>query len=414
MLRFLTAGESHGPSLTGILEGIPAGLSLPDETINQDLSRRQGGYGRSGRQRIERDHVEWLAGIENGRTTGAPLAIRIENRDWANQQKREKPVLTVPRPGHADLAGALKYRLDDMRTVLERASARETATRVAIGAIAKCLLIEFGILVASQVVEIGDERVDPADLADPAARERTEQSEVRVADPAADQRFIARIDRARRERDTLGGIFEVQVLGVPVGLGSYVQWDRKLDGRLAQAVMSIQAIKGVEIGPAFENARTPGTRVHDAIVPGDGELLRPTNRAGGLEGGVTNGQPVVVRAAMKPISTTLTPMPSVDVRTGEAALAQYQRSDICAVPAASVVGEAMVAWVMADAFLEKYGGDSIAEIRERYRPEESCPTSSSPVSWAQVRPPPDVCWPAASASASSTSTRRSSGAPGAR
>lgn len=367
MLRFLTAGESHGPSLVGILEGMPAGLPLDQNAIDCDLRRRQGGYGRSGRQRIERDQVEFLGGVENARTTGGPIAMRIENRDWANQQKREKPVLTVPRPGHADLAGAQKYRLEDMRSVLERASARETAMRVAVGAIARQLLGEFGVLVASQVVEIGDVAVEPADLGEAAVRERIESSEVRVAESAWEQRFIDRIDRARRERDTLGGVVEVQVLGLPVGLGSYVHWDRRLDGRLAQAVMSIQAIKGVEIGPGFANARLPGTQVHDSIVPGPEGPRRVTNRAGGLEGGVTNGQPLIVRAAMKPISTTLTPMQSVDIRTGEEALAQYQRSDICAVPAASIVAEAMVAFVVADAFLEKYGGDSIAEIGERYR-----------------------------------------------
>ncbi len=367
MLRFLTAGESHGPSLTGILEGMPAGLQVDTHLIDRDLVRRQGGYGRSGRQKIEKDHIDWLSGMENGCSTGAPIAMRIENRDYANQQKREKPVLTVPRPGHADLAGATKYRLADMRTVLERASARETAMRVAVGALAKRLLSEFGIVVAGQVISIGDEVVQGADLADPAVRDRIEVSEVRVADPEAERRFIERIDQARRDRDTLGGVFEVQVLGVPVGLGSYVQWDRKLDGRLAQAVMSIQAIKGVEIGAGFENARTPGTRAHDAILPGESGPQRGSNRAGGLEGGVTNGEPVIVRGAMKPISTTLTPMQSIDVRTGEGALAQYQRSDICAVPAACVVGEAMVAFVMADAVLEKFGGDSIAEIHEHFK-----------------------------------------------
>jgi chorismate synthase len=315
---------------------------------------------------IEKDQVEFLGGVESDRTTGGPLCMRIENRDWANQQKREKPVLSIPRPGHADLAGALKYRLDDMRTVLERASARETAMRVAVGGVAKRLLAEFGMVVASQVVSIGEVETCGGDLAELGVRARIDESAVRVAGVEAEQRMIERIDRARRERDTLGGIFEVAALGVPVGLGSYVHWDRRLDGRLAQAVMSIQAIKGVEIGLAFDNARRPGTEVHDAIVRVDDALGRTSNRAGGLEGGVTNGQPVIVRAAMKPISTTLTPMMSVDVRTGEQALAQYQRSDICAVPAASIVGEAMVAWVIADAFLEKYGGDSIAEIHERY------------------------------------------------
>jgi chorismate synthase len=368
MLRFLTAGESHGPALIGILEGMPAGLIVDEESINGDLRRRQGGYGRSGRQVIEKDRVEFVGGVEAGRTTGAPIAMRIENRDYANQQKREKPVLTVPRPGHADLAGAQKYRLDDMRTVLERASARETAMRVAVGALAKLLLREVGITIASQVTEIGGACASPADLSDPAVRARIEDSPVRVADPAAEEKLIACIDEARRARDTVGGVIEVQALGIPVGLGSYVQWDRKLDGRLAQAMMCIQAIKGVEIGDGFDNARRFGTQAHDAIVPGENAPGRATNRAGGLEGGVTNGQPVVVRAAMKPISTTLTPMPSVDVRTGEEAQAIYQRSDICAVPAASVVGEAMVAFILADAFLEKFGGDSIAEIRERYTP----------------------------------------------
>lgn len=374
MIRFLTAGESHGPALLGILEGMPAGLPLDVEAINHHLRRRQGGHGRSGRQRIERDQVEFLGGIELGQepetgmrtTTGGPLAMRIENRDWVNQQKRDKPVLTVPRPGHADLAGAAKYRLDDMRTVLERASARETAMRVAVGSVCRQLLQGFGVVIASQVLEIGGEAVTPGDLSDPAVREQIEESPVRVASAAGSQRCVDCIDAARRGRDTLGGIFEVVVLGAPVGLGSYVQWDRRLDGRLAQAMMSIQAIKGVEIGEGFGGARLPGTQVHDAILPGGNGFGRGSNRAGGLEGGVTNGQPVVVRAAMKPISTTLTPMPSVDVRTGEAALAQYQRSDICAVPAASVVGEAMVAIVIVDAFLEKYGGDSVAEIRERF------------------------------------------------
>lgn len=368
MLRFLTAGESHGPALTGILEGMPAGLELDAGRIDEDLRRRQGGHGRSGRQRIERDHVEFLGGVEKGVTTGGPIALRIENRDWENQQRREKPVLTVPRPGHADLAGASKYRLKDLRTVLERASARETAMRVAIGAIARQFLAAFSIEVASQVVEIGGECAPPADLADPQVRDRVLSSAVYVADADAERRLVERIDRARKDRDTVGGIFQVEAHGVPAGLGSYVHWDRKLDGRLAQALMSIQAIKGVEIGSAFTNARLPGTQVHDAILPGDDGPARQTNRAGGLEGGVTNGQPVILRCAMKPISTTLTPMPSVDLRNGQASLAQYQRSDICAVPAAGVVGEAMVAFVLADAFLEKFGGDSMAEIRDRYAP----------------------------------------------
>jgi chorismate synthase len=366
-MRFLTAGESHGPELIGIVEAVPAGLVLDGDAIDADLKRRQGGYGRSGRQRIERDHAELLTGVEGDRTTGAPIALRIENRDYANQVKREKPVLTVPRPGHADLAGAIKYRLGDLRTVLERASARETAMRVAVGAIAKQLLCRFDIWIASRVVEIGDVADGAADLSDSEVRRRIEESPVRVAHDDTAARMIERIDRARRDRDTLGGVFEVVAFDLPVGLGSYVQWDRKLDGRLAQAMMSIQAIKGVEIGDGFLSARTVGTHAHDQIVPGSTGLVRMSNHAGGLEGGVTNGQPIVVRAAMKPISTTLTPMQSADVRTGEPALAEYQRSDICAVPAASVVGEAMVAWILADAFLEKFGGDTVAEIEERYR-----------------------------------------------
>jgi chorismate synthase len=369
MLRFLTAGESHGPALTGILDGMPAGLYLDSDAIKSDLVRRQGGHGRSGRQQIEHDVVQFLGGVEGGRTTGAPLAMRIENRDYPRHIARDWPVLTVPRPGHADLAGAAKYRLDDMRTVLERASARETAMRVAVGAVAKAMLAACGIMVAGQVVAIGDENTCAADLSGEAVRATVAASPVYTADPAAGDRMVQRIDRARTERDTLGGVFEIQVLNPPVGLGSYVQWDRKLDGRLAGAIMSIQAIKGVEIGPAFENARLPGTHVHDAILPGDGGNERPTNRAGGLEGGVTNGQPVIVRAAMKPISTTLTPMNSVDVRTGEPSQAIYQRSDICAVPAAMIVGEAMVAYVMADAVLEKFGGDSMDELLERIRSE---------------------------------------------
>ncbi|PZS06141.1 MAG: chorismate synthase, partial [Chloroflexi bacterium] len=356
MLRFMTAGESHGPALSGILDGMPAGLEIDVDGINFDLQRRQGGHGRSGRQRIEHDTVQFLGGVHESRTTGAPIAMRIENRDWANQEKREKPVLSVPRPGHADLAGSIKYRLDDMRTVLERASARETAMRVAAGGLARQLLFRFGVVIASQVLEIGDEWTESCDVADERIRERVEQSSVRAASAEAEERMVARIDRARRERDTLGGVFEVCALNLPVGLGSYVQWDRKLDGRIAGAVMSIQAIKGVEIGAAFSNARLPGTQVHDAIVAGERELERASNRAGGLEGGVTNGEPLIVRAAMKPISTIPRALQTVDTATGEAAVAINQRSDVCAVPAAGVVAEAMVALVLADAVIEKFGG----------------------------------------------------------
>lgn len=376
MIRFLTSGESHGPCLVGIVEGMPAGLEIEQEAIDRDLRRRQGGHGRGGRQRIERDSAEFLGGLYEGRTTGAPITIRIENRDFVRQQQREKPVLTVPRPGHADLVGAIKYGLNDFRIVLERASARETAMRVAVGALCKSVLRAADIDVASQVLSIGDVTVQPQDLRHDSVRARIESSPVRVADSDGESAMIDRIDAARRERDTLGGVFEVVVFGVPPGLGSYVHWDRKLDGRLAQAVMSIHAIKGVELGAAFENAMRPGTTVHDAILPGAIGTKRGSNRAGGLEGGVTNGQPVVIRAAMKPISTTLTPMQSVDITTGEPALAQYQRSDICAVPAASVVGEAMVAFVIADAFLERYGADSLAVTLDRFSAERESWTSS--------------------------------------
>jgi chorismate synthase len=393
VLRFLTAGESHGPCLTGILDGVPAGLALTEEQVNIDLRRRQGGYGRSGRQKIEKDQVEFLGGVAGGRTTGGPIALRIENRDWKNWQNKVVPPMTIPRPGHADLAGALKYRHTDLRLVLERASARETAMRVAVGAIARRLLDEFGIIVASQVLAIGEVTTEPSDLSHAEVRARVEASPVRVADPGVEAAMIERIDQARRARDTVGGICSIEAFGVPAGLGSYVQWDRKLDGRLAQAVMSIQAIKGVEIGSGFAGARMPGSEFHDAIfLATDGsskavdmatigsrcygqnmKLHRISNNAGGLEGGVTNGQPIVVRMAMKPISTMLRGMASVDLATGEETRAEYQRSDICAVPAAAVVGEAMIALVLADAFLEKYGGDSIDEIKERYTADRSVP-----------------------------------------
>ena len=364
MLRFLTAGESHGPCLTAIVEGMPAGLPLTEEDINADLRRRQGGYGRSERMRIERDRVDILGGIAKGRTIGAPIALRIEN------VSRSSPVggrMTVPRPGHADLAGAVKYGLDDLRLVAERASARETAARVAVGAIAKRLLAEFGIAVGSYVVEIGGVVAEIPEL--PWARlwELAEASDVRCPDPEAAEAMRRRIDQARAAGDSVGGVFVVAATGVPVGLGSHVHWDRRLDGRLAQAVMSIPAVKGVEIGPAFENARRTGTEVHDEFFPdGKGGVMRRTNRAGGIEGGISNGQPIVVRAAMKPIPTTVTPLRSVDLATGEPATTRYQRSDVCAVPAAAVVGEAMVAWVLADALLEKLGGDSIEEMKARW------------------------------------------------
>jgi chorismate synthase len=401
-LRFLTAGESHGPCITAIIEGMPAELCLSEEEINVDLRRRQGGYGRGQRMKIERDKVEILSGVAKGLTIGAPIALRIENKDWANWKDRDVPPWTVPRPGHADLAGAIKYGLTDLRLVAERASARETAARVAVGAVAKQLLSEFGIAVGSCVTEIGGVVAEispppsPPQLwggrqgrASPLVGgteggelwERAEASDVRCPDPIAAEAMRQRIDEAKAAGDSLGGVFVVFASGMPVGLGSHAHWDRRLDARLAGAVMSIPAIKGVEIGPAFENARRLGTEVHDEIFATSKEkratrdettrysllVTRYSNRAGGIEGGISNGQPIVVRAAMKPIPTTVTPLRSVDLATGEATHTQYQRSDVCAVPAASVVGEAMVAWVIADALMEKLGGDSIEEMKTRYQ-----------------------------------------------
>jgi chorismate synthase len=374
MLRFLTAGESHGPCLTAIIDGLPAGLALDVEAIDHELSRRQGGYGRGGRMKIEQDKVEVLGGVLGGKTTGAPLSLRIENRDWANWRDRwaagDLSKLTVPRPGHADYAGMVKYGLDDARPILERASARETAARVAVGALAKLLLVACNVAVGSYVTEIGGVVATVPDLPPEELWALAEASDVRCPDEEAAAQMRETIDAARKAGDSLGGVFVVTATGVPVGLGSHVQWDRRLDARLAAAVMSIQAIKGVEIGPAFENARRPGTQVHDELYPdGVGSVTRRTNRAGGIEGGMSNGAPIVVRAAMKPIPTTVTPLRSVDLATGEKAETQYQRSDVCAVPAASIVGEAMVAWALADALLEKFGGDSLSEIQKRVKGE---------------------------------------------
>jgi len=369
MLRFLTAGESHGSCLVAIVEGLPAGLPLSPEEIDRDLQRRQGGYGRSGRQRIEKDRVEILSGVAQGKTIGSPLALCIRNRDWENWRDREEPPWTVPRPGHADLAGGIKYGLEDLRLVAERASARETAARVAVGAVARRLLGEFGITVGSYVTEIGGVVAEIPDLPLEELWARAEGSDVRCPHEPSAERMRARIDQAREVGDSLGGVIVVGAVGLLVGLGSHVHWDRRLDGRLAGAVMSIPAIKGVETGPAFENARLPGTQVHDEMLPSDSSSppIRPSNRAGGLEGGMTNGQPLVIRAAMKPIPTTLTPLRSVDLATGEPTTTRYTRSDVCAVPAAAVVAEAMVAWVLAQALLEKIGGDSLAEMQAHWR-----------------------------------------------
>ena len=376
MLRYLNAGESHGKGLMAVLEGVPAGLPLTAETINRDLARRQGGYGRGGRMRIEKDQIEFYCGVRKGKTLGNPLGLLIRNRDWDNWQDvmaaepgppSAERVVTRPRPGHADLVGAIKYGHRDIRNVLEKASARETAIRVAIGAVAKALLAEFDVQVVSYTIRIGSvvaPRVDDY----VAAFERAEQSQVRCADAAASEKMIERIRSAKHKGDSLGGIFEVVVTNPPIGLGSYAQWDRRLSARLAMAAMSIQAMKGVEIGMGFESAQRFGSEVHDDIYPSE---IRPgferkTNNAGGLEGGITNGQSIVLRVAMKPIATLYQPKHSVDIRTKEPFEATVERSDICTVPAAGVVGEAVIAYEMANAMLEKFSGDSVDEMKRNF------------------------------------------------
>ncbi len=373
MLRFLSAGESHGPSLTVLLDGVPAGLDLvaPDH-IDPWLRRRQGGYGRGKRMAIESDRAELLAGIRAGHTTGAPLSIRIENRDWRNWASVMAPepgneprsrALTEARPGHADLAGGIKYNHKDLRDVLERASARETASRVAAGAVALRLLDAIDIEGCARVVNLAGIACDGG--MDWDALDRLDESPIRSLDPAAEEAILDRIDLAKAEGDTLGGIIEARFRGVPVGLGSHTQWDRKLDGRLAQAAMSIQAMKGVEIGDGWSNALRAGSDVHDAIYRNDTGYFRKTNRSGGLEAGITTGEELVVRAAMKPIATLMKPLPTVDVVTRQPTDAARERSDTTAVPAASVVLLAMCALVLADSVLEKFGADTVAEIGER-------------------------------------------------
>ena len=372
MLRYLTAGESHGPALTAIIEGMPAGLELSSEYINQQLARRQQGYGRGGRMKIETDQVEILSGVRDGKTLGSPIALQIRNKDWSNwsaimaagQADTDARRVTVPRPGHGDLVGHIKYGHEDLRNILERASARETAARVAACTVGRRLIEHFDMEVYSHVIQIGSVQAKPASLQE--IIERAPQSELFCADPEAEALMKKEIDQARTNGDSLGGIFEIIIHNVPVGLGSHVHWDRKLDGRLAGALMSIQAIKGVEIGLGFAAAALPGSKVHDEIFAGESGFTRGSNNAGGLEAGMTNGQDLVLRAAMKPIATLYKPLRSVSLESGEAAEAAVERSDICAVPAAAVVGEAVVAFELAAAFLEKFGGDSITEIKKRY------------------------------------------------
>jgi chorismate synthase len=374
----LTAGESHGPCLTAILEGCPAGFAIDIEAVNVDMRRRMMGYGRGGRMKIEQDTAELRSGVRFGETLGSPITLVVENRDWKNWTKKmsarpedrdAQVAVTRPRPGHADLAGVLKYDHEDVRNVLERASARETAARVAVGGIAKCLLRPFGIAVRGWVAEIGDVVARHDGLDPETIWAAAEASEVRVADPDAERRIIAAIDDCKKRGDTLGGIVEVVTTGLPPGLGSHVHWDRKLDGRLAHALMSIQAVKGVEIGLGFETARRPGSAVHDEIYFDEAkhEFVRRTNMAGGTEGGMTSGAPLVVRVAFKPLATLMKPLHSVDIGTKAEAKGAIERSDVCAIPAAAVIAEAVVAFVIADVFLEKFGGDSLKEVTRNHR-----------------------------------------------
>lgn len=369
MIRFLTAGESHGPALTAVLEGIPAGLHINKEELNRQLARRQKGYGSGGRMKIEKDAARITAGYMNGRTTGGPIALTITNIDYAKWKERDIDPITTPRPGHADLTGAVKYNYRELRLALERASARETAVRVAVGGICKQFLAEFGVEIGSYVTSIGGVSANiPADMPYADRFAAAERSSVRCPIPEAAEAMRQKISEIIQAKDTIGGVFEVAALGLPVGLGSHVHWDRRLDALLMWSVGSIPAVKGVEIGSAFANAALPGSQVHDEIfLAEDGQtLIRRSNRSGGFEGGITTGEPVIVRAAMKPISTVLNPRKSVNLATGETAVTVYERSDFSAAPRAAVVGEAMVAITLANALAEKLGGDSLAEMKPRF------------------------------------------------
>jgi chorismate synthase len=368
-LRFLTAGESHGPSLTAILDGMPAGLSITPDMINKELTRRQQGYGSGGRMKIEKDMVQILGGVMAGETTGAPIALLVQNNDHVKWKGKAVEPMTAPRPGHADLTGAVKFGYKDLRPALERASARETTMRVAVGAVCKQFLAQFDIRVGGYVSSIGEIQADFGDMPYEERFARAEESDVRCPVEASAQTMRDEIEKTIHGKNTLGGVLEIVALNLPVGLGSFMQWDKRLEAKLAMAIMSVQAIKGVEVGDAFENSRLPGTRAHDPITLNgqSSKVERLSNRAGGTEGGVSNGQPIIIRAAMKPIATTLTPQQTVDLATGENSPTKYERSDFCPVPRAVPILEAMVAFVLADALIEKLGGDSMKEMKPRFK-----------------------------------------------
>lgn len=377
-MRYLTSGESHGKSLNAIIEGLPSGIAIDENFINQQLAKRQSGYGRGGRMKIETDTVKVLSGVRLGVTTGAPVCIEIENKDWQNwtvpmsatpvgeenQPLVDEKKITALRPGHADLAGAIKYNHKDIRNILERSSARETATRVAVGAFSKIILAHFGMDIFSHVIQIGEVKTPDISTDYAKIKETADKSELRCADSTTEQKMKELIDLAKENGDSLGGYFEVIITNPPIGLGSFVHWDRKLDGLLAQAIMSIPAIKSIEIGAGIKAAELPGSKMHDEIHKG---LTRKTNNAGGIEGGMSNGEPIIIRAAMKAIPTMTSPLKSVDLATGEEHTAHVERADVCAVPACAVVAEAMAANVLADLFLEKFGGDSMGEIEANYK-----------------------------------------------
>jgi chorismate synthase len=366
MIRFLTAGESHGEALTAILEGMPAGLPLTTSLIDHELARRQKGYGSGERMSIEKDTVRILGGVMAGETTGAPIGLLVHNLDGDKWKGKTVAPMTVPRPGHADLTGAVKYGYKDLRPALERSSARETTMRVAVGAVCKHFLSQFGITIGGYVVSIGSVQADPGDMPYDERFVHAERSELRCPVDSSAQKMHTEIEKAMHDKDTLGGVIEIIALNLPVGLGSYTQWDRRLDAKLALAVLSVPAIKGIEIGDAFENAKRSGTEAQDPIQVEKSNLTRPSNHAGGMEGGITNGQPVVIRAAMKPVATTLTPQNSVDLATGEETPTRYERSDTCPIPRAVPVLESMLAFVLADALIEKLGGDSLSEMQPRF------------------------------------------------